>query len=167
MQDLADRAELIQPVPGRLEPVKLQNNKRNHNILLINDSYNASPTSVKAAIDVLADITDYNHKILVLADMLELGDKAPDYHRDIGRYAAEKHIDGLFTLGDYTENSLQTFRCLTRRRPGVIAESSSNLEDLWKNLTTFIEQTHYKIALLIKGSHSMQLYRLVEDFIRN
>lgn len=70
-------------------------------ITVIDDSYNASPDSVKAGIDVLAAMETHGRRIAVLADMLELGDNSPEYHRQSGEYAAEKNIDTLVLFGDY------------------------------------------------------------------
>lgn len=73
---------------------------RGEKFTVINDSYNASPDSMKAALDVLHDI-NCKRRIAVLGTMMELGDKAFDAHEFIGRYAAEKNIDLLITLGEY------------------------------------------------------------------
>ena len=59
-------------------------------VTIIDDSYNASPDSMKAGIDVLCDYNNNGRKIAVLADMLELGDKSADYHKEVGGYMAEK-----------------------------------------------------------------------------
>lgn len=71
-------------------------------IKVITDCYNAAPTSVKASIDVLNSIA-CGRKIAVLGDMAELGEKSPNYHREIGEYAANNNIDVLVLTGEYAE----------------------------------------------------------------
>ncbi|MFX3674868.1 MAG: YheC/YheD family protein [Paenisporosarcina sp.] len=68
--------------------------------LLIDDTVNANPQSVKAAIDVLVIIGKDKKKIAVLGSMLELGDYAGEGHREIGKYAAEKKVDVIYTFGE-------------------------------------------------------------------
>lgn len=71
-------------------------------IKVITDCYNAAPTSVKAAIDVLCSVAK-GRKIAVLGDMAELGEKSPEYHREIGAYAAENNVDVLVLAGEYAK----------------------------------------------------------------
>jgi UDP-N-acetylmuramoyl-tripeptide--D-alanyl-D-alanine ligase len=67
-------------------------------VLLIDDCYNANPMSMRAAIDELAE-TDASRRVAVLGDMLELGEDAPRFHREIGARAAARGIDLLVTVG--------------------------------------------------------------------
>jgi UDP-N-acetylmuramoyl-tripeptide--D-alanyl-D-alanine ligase len=67
-------------------------------VLLIDDCYNANPMSMRAAIDEMAE-TDASRRVAVLGDMLELGEDAPRFHREIGAHAAERGIDLLVTVG--------------------------------------------------------------------
>ena len=161
---LAASAPFIQPMAGRLEPIVL-----NHNTLMINDSYNASPTSVQAAIDVLADLNGYKNKVLILANMLELGDKTLAYHEHIGHYAAERTVDALFTLGDYACYSLEAFkkhlaeseRHTSERVFKRQALAAATLNQLFDQIKQYMAQTQGKTVLLIKGSNSMKLGELV------
>ncbi|MGQ9533662.1 MAG: UDP-N-acetylmuramoyl-tripeptide--D-alanyl-D-alanine ligase [bacterium] len=84
----------IAPEPGRLEPIKF------NGLLIINDSYNANPNSMRSAIDFIFSLN--RRKILVLGDMLELGDESENYHCQIGEYA-RGHCDLLITFGQYAE----------------------------------------------------------------
>ena len=68
--------------------------------VVIDDSYNANPVSVKAALDVLASCD--GKKYAVLGDMLELGSFAAEMHREVGSYAADKNIDGLAAIGAHS-----------------------------------------------------------------
>lgn len=80
-----------------------QHIQEKNGILVISDCYNASPQSVCAAIDVLAAVGKGRRKIAVLGDMAELGDGAPQYHRETGAYAASHGVDMLLLVGQYAQ----------------------------------------------------------------
>jgi len=82
--------EEAQPEPGRMKPIHM------NGLLVIDDTYNANPVSMQAAIDFVAQLR--RKKILVLGDMLELGEETEHLHRDIGVYA-QNHADLLVTFG--------------------------------------------------------------------
>ena len=69
-----------------------------NDITVINDAYNASPTSMRAAIDTLSTLT--GRRILILGDVLELGENSKEMHISVGNYLEEKHIDVLYTFGN-------------------------------------------------------------------
>lgn len=68
-------------------------------LTILNDAYNASPTSMKAALKLLQELTGYNRKIVVLGDMLELGEQEAEFHRAIGRELDPKQIDRVYVFG--------------------------------------------------------------------
>jgi UDP-N-acetylmuramoyl-tripeptide--D-alanyl-D-alanine ligase len=68
--------------------------------VFLNDTYNASPSSTKRALEILGSLPRQGRKMAVLADMLELGDIAVEAHREVGRFAGSKGVDLLFTMGD-------------------------------------------------------------------
>lgn len=72
----------------------------NHGVTIIDDTYNASPASMEAGLEVLNSMTNASRRIAVLADMKELGDQAVSFHREIGHYIAAHPVDLVFTLGD-------------------------------------------------------------------
>ena len=83
----------------RLEMVEGANGEK-----IINDAYNASPTSMMAAIELIEGLSGFNHKILVLGDMLELGVQEQDFHMKIGEHISSDKIDKVFTYGPLAEN---------------------------------------------------------------
>lgn len=78
----------------RQEYIRLKNR-----ILIINDSYNASPLSMKAALEHLSQLKEYNRRIAILGEMLELGDKTVSFHEEVGLQVVQNGIDFLITVG--------------------------------------------------------------------
>lgn len=110
---------------------------------IIDDSYNANPGSVRAAIDVLANLPK---GILVLGDLAELGDDTEKLHAQLGTYAKEKNIGQIFTLGKLSENVSRAF--------GKGAEHFVDREKLIEKLK---QQATSGMTYLIKGSRSAQM----------
>lgn len=71
---------------------------------IIDDSYNASPDSMKASIDVLAELPCDGKRIAVFGDMFELGDESEKYHYEVGRYLSDKPIDELVVVGEMAQH---------------------------------------------------------------
>ena len=69
---------------------------------IINDAYNASPTSMRAAIDLISNLPDYERKIVVLGDMLELGEKEKEFHYEMGKSLDPQKINYVFTLWTFS-----------------------------------------------------------------
>jgi len=90
---VAERAAALRPAAHRGEIVRLASG-----VTVIDDSYNANPTAMKRALDVLAS-ADASRRIAVLGEMLELGDRAADLHADVGRFVATRRVDVLFAVG--------------------------------------------------------------------
>ena len=74
---------------------------------MIDDSYNASPSSFRAAIDVFKNLS--GTKILVAGDMRELGVKSDEFHRQVGRYAAISGIEKLWAIGEHSRHMVAAF----------------------------------------------------------
>ena len=90
---LAERAARLKPASHRGEIVRLASGAT-----VIDDSYNANPTAVTGALEVLSG-AEASRRIAVLGEMLELGDRAADLHAGVGRAAARSRVDLLFTVG--------------------------------------------------------------------
>lgn len=114
---------------------------------VIDDSYNASPASVKAAINVLSEFS--GSKILVLGDMGELGEWAEEVHAEIGQYAKGK-IDFLYAIGPLTKFTVESF--------GRKAYHFENKEELAKALADHDDVNN---VILLKGSRSMSMETLI------
>ena len=84
-------------LPNRMQVVDV------HGIKIINDTYNANPQSMAEAIEFVQSLNNYKRKILILGDMLELGEKSSDLHVSLGEHIAKSSIDFLYTLGKDSE----------------------------------------------------------------
>ncbi|SPE36919.1 UDP-N-acetylmuramoyl-tripeptide--D-alanyl-D-alanine ligase [Burkholderiales bacterium] len=132
---------------------------------LIDESYNANPDSVRAAIDLLAQCEGY--RVLVFGDMGEVGSRAEEFHREIGRYAHERGIDRLLALGPQAQAAVDAF--------GAGASHFDTVEEL---IGAALELTRggaaptgataspgpvlaAGITILAKGSRFMRLERVV------
>jgi UDP-N-acetylmuramoyl-tripeptide--D-alanyl-D-alanine ligase len=119
-----------------------------HGAVLIDDTYNANPDSMKAAIDVLA--MQANETIFVMGDMAELGDASADMHAEIGAYAKQKGITQLLALGDMTKHAVKAF--------GAHGEHFASLE---ANIHAASRASKKDVVILVKGSRFMQMERVV------
>jgi len=119
---------------------------------IIDDSYNANPASVRAALDYLAAAS--GKRVLVLGDMAELGEHAESLHREIGVYARDR-CDSLLTVGSLSSRAAEEFGS-----GGVAYESTDSLA---KALETILGSD---VTVLVKGSRVMALDRLV-DLLRD
>jgi UDP-N-acetylmuramoyl-tripeptide--D-alanyl-D-alanine ligase len=128
---------------------RLQTKRCLHDATLIDDSYNANPESVRAALAVLAKAP--GKKILVLGDMGELGDNARDFHERIGLEAHLAGIDKLLAIGDLSVYAAAKF--------GPGARHYEHIEELLTELESLLAAD---VTLLIKGSRFMRMERVVQ-----
>lgn len=117
---------------------------------VIDDTYNANPDSMRAAIDVLASRAA--PRVLVMGDMGEVGDNGPAFHREIGAYAKERGIDALYAMGDASRDACSAY--------GANAQHVADIGTLVAQL----QQAGFGPAatLLVKGSRFMQMERVVD-----
>lgn len=146
LEQIQQGLEQFTPAKGRLQSYQLENGMQ-----LIDDSYNANPDSVCAAIDVLSDLTA--PRLLILGDMGEVGPEGPQMHREVGAYARDKGIETLFTLGQASLEATQGF--------GESAQHFNDLEPLLEALDAFEVN-----SVLVKGSRSMRMERVVQHLMQ-
>ncbi|MGF6699600.1 UDP-N-acetylmuramoyl-tripeptide--D-alanyl-D-alanine ligase [Paraburkholderia sp. MM5496-R1] len=117
---------------------------------VIDDTYNANPDSMRAAIDVLA--SRESPRVLVMGDMGEVGDNGPAFHREIGAYAKERGIDALYAIGDASRDACTAYGAGAHHVADVGA------------LVAQLQQAGFGAAatLLVKGSRFMQMERVVD-----
>ncbi|HKY02586.1 MAG TPA: UDP-N-acetylmuramoyl-tripeptide--D-alanyl-D-alanine ligase [Burkholderiales bacterium] len=131
-------------VKGRLQAKRARNGA-----CIIDDTYNANPDSVRAAIDVLARAA--SPRVLVLGDMGEVGEQGVAFHAEIGTYAKAQSIDALCTLGALAEHSGRAF--------GAHAQHAATIEELVGRLNALLTPNG---TALIKGSRFMRMERAVQ-----
>jgi UDP-N-acetylmuramoyl-tripeptide--D-alanyl-D-alanine ligase len=123
---------------------------------LIDDSYNASPLSMQAALDTLGELPA-KRKIAVLGDMLEIGKYAPEAHEHVGDIV-RLVVDALFTVGPRAKFIADAAIKAVMKRENV--RSFDTADEAGKPLETFMKPGD---IVLIKGSHAMQLDKVVEE----
>lgn len=158
--DLAGAAEKLSEFRGYRHRQQIFEHE---GVTVIDDSYNASPDSMRAALEILGEMTGADRRTAVLADMKELGDGAPEMHREIGRFLAEgKKADVLFTLGPLAEEIAAGVR--ETEGADVTIFSFDDREALWEELKKFTRPGN---AVLFKGSNSMKLSVLADRMSGN
>jgi UDP-N-acetylmuramoyl-tripeptide--D-alanyl-D-alanine ligase len=146
------------PVAGRLNTHRLADG-----VTLIDDSYNANPGSLKAAIDTLA--SSGGERWLVLGDMRELGEDAASLHAEVGRRAKASGISRLYALGELSAATADAFG-----EGGAIFENHAAVADaLRADLATFAGKAGAPAVLriLVKGSRGSAMDRIVKDLLMN
>jgi UDP-N-acetylmuramoyl-tripeptide--D-alanyl-D-alanine ligase len=137
----------VRAVPGRL-----QFKQSASGAWLIDDSYNANPSSMRAAIEVLATLS--GRKWLVLGDMGELGAFAADAHTDIGEFARAQGIERLYATGPLMQRAVDSFGAGARWY-GAAAQLTAAVDEALRGAGP-------EVRLLVKGSRSNRLERVVE-----
>jgi UDP-N-acetylmuramoyl-tripeptide--D-alanyl-D-alanine ligase len=158
--DITMGIQSFEAVKGRLQLSSITVNGTKIN--LINDTYNANPDSVKAAIDVLGNFS--GDSMLVLGDMGEVGTNGKAYHQEVGNYAIDK-INTMFTLGDISRSSSEYFYA-NNANIGINLNNrhfeNSNINNLFTAIDDCIMYNSNIKNILIKGSRFMKTERIIE-----
>lgn len=150
LEDSVKALNNLKVSPGRLELIE------NGDYLIINDTYNANPDSMKKSLDVLFSYS--GNKIAVLGDMKELGENEIEYHKEIGRYLADKNLKALITVGElgkYIVLGLNELQFSDRQ-----IYSFSNNIDAGKKLKELLTKND---IVLIKGSRVMEMEVIIDN----
>lgn len=143
LEQIVKGLENLKPVNGRLQMKPGLNDSR-----VIDDTYNANPTSLYAALNVLHDFS--GKRFLALGDMGELGDNAAELHADAGIYAKETGVDSLYSFGSLAAKAAKEF--------GNNGHCYDKHEDMIEALRDELSQD---VTLLVKGSRSMHMENVV------
>jgi UDP-N-acetylmuramoyl-tripeptide--D-alanyl-D-alanine ligase len=143
-QTIGEGLSAFRPYTGRLQVKQAKSGAT-----VIDDTYNANPDSVRAAIDVLASCTPPT--ALVLGDMGEVGMRGEEFHREVGSYASAKKIDRLYALGEATRYTVQAFGSGGRHFDSV------------DELVGAVEGR----SILVKGSRFMRMERVIAALTGN
>ncbi|MDP1735283.1 MAG: UDP-N-acetylmuramoyl-tripeptide--D-alanyl-D-alanine ligase [Sulfuritalea sp.] len=131
---------------------RLQRRDGRKGALVVDDSYNANPDSIRAAIDVLASVP--GKRIFVMGDMGEAGAAAGQFHDEVGGYAKSHGIDRLFCLGEMSVAAARNF--------GEGGQHFSRLDELVRTLQSELDP---QTTVLVKGSRFMRMERVVDAIV--
>lgn len=148
---IADGLRRFQNMPGR------QQLQQMGDWSVIDDSYNSSPASVVAAIDCLESYEESNHRVMILNDMLDLGDQSQDLHFGIGTTLATSAVEHIVALGQFAPDLVEGFQT---------AGGHSSRISIFKNIEHFMPMAECLLspgdAVLIKGSRGTRMELLVD-----
>ncbi|MFE3898278.1 MULTISPECIES: UDP-N-acetylmuramoyl-tripeptide--D-alanyl-D-alanine ligase [unclassified Priestia] len=143
----------------KLTNMRMELVKRTDGLTFINDAYNASPTSVKAAITLMHDLEGYKQKILVLGDMLELGDQEKEFHKEVGEFIQAEKIDYVLTYGPLSVEIEQGAKNNFAEDKVMHFEEK---DELVKKLTAI---TTREDVVLVKASRGMKLEEVISKMM--
>jgi UDP-N-acetylmuramoyl-tripeptide--D-alanyl-D-alanine ligase len=141
----------------RLEQVTAQNGMR-----IINDAYNASPTSMRAVIDLLVTLPAGMEKWALLGDILELGPEEARYHREVGRYAVEKGVDRVYTIGEKGRWIAEG----AKKAAGDTHIQVRHFQSAKEAIDILQTEGNPDTVLLVKASRGARLEGVVEELIK-
>lgn len=146
LESIARGLAAFEPVKGRSRALVIKQEGRP--ITLVDDTYNANPDSVQAAIQVLAALP--KPRLLVLGDMGEVGDQGPQFHAEAGALARSLGIDALFTLGELSAAASTSFG------------AGRHFADIQSIRAAVLAELPHMGSVLVKGSRFMKMERVVE-----
>jgi len=150
MEQIASGIETYKPLRGRM------NVHEKSRFTVIDDTYNANPTSMKASLDVLKACS--GRRVAILGDMRELGEAAPQMHEDVGRYAASLGIERILCVG--TE-SKQMFVGAEAVAPGHVQYFATQ-DELLSALPQLVDSGD---VVLVKASRGMKMEQTVDQLL--
>ncbi len=150
LDTIAAGLDAFEPVKGRSRASEVVL-PGGHALTLVDDSYNANPDSVIAAIDVLAALP--GPRLLVLGEMGEVGDRSPEFHAEVGAWARQRGIESVYTLGAATAHAATAFQ------GGGDGQHFDAFDALCAAVLARLPQVG---SVLVKGSRFMKMERVVQ-----
>ena len=147
LQSIAQGLAAFEPVKGRSRAFAVRHQGRA--ITVVDDSYNANPDSVRAAIEVLADLP--GPRLLVLGDMGEVGNQGPQFHAEAGALVRERGIEQVFALGPLSVHAAQ-----------ACGPAARHFEDMASLLAAVRARLPEVGSVLVKGSRFMRMEQVVQ-----
>jgi UDP-N-acetylmuramoyl-tripeptide--D-alanyl-D-alanine ligase len=143
----------------KITGMRLELVQSNRGVSVINDAYNASPTSMIAAIQLLEDLKGFNKKFVVLGDMLELGEDEKEYHRQVGRCIKQDEISHVFTYGKLGKEIANGAK---QKRSEEFVHHFEDKKVLIDQLKSLIQEND---VVLVKASRGMKLEEVVNALV--
>ncbi|SEB41799.1 UDP-N-acetylmuramoyl-tripeptide--D-alanyl-D-alanine ligase [Paenibacillus sp. GP183] len=144
---------------SQLTSMRIEKLKAPFGLTVLNDAYNASPASMKAALELTEQLSGYGRRFAVLGDMLELGSDEEQFHRDIGKLLSPGAFDTVFTFGRLAafiaEEAAQAF-------PQGKVKAFQDKQELIQQLQALISKDD---VVLIKGSRGMRLEQVANALL--
>jgi UDP-N-acetylmuramoyl-tripeptide--D-alanyl-D-alanine ligase len=153
-ETIRDGLARVRPEGGRM--VRIETRRGVH---LIDDTYNANPASMAAAIDALVELARPGRRVLAMGDMLELGPDGPALHRETGKRAAAAGVDRIFVCGEFAEEVAAGARSVD----SAVEATTGSPEELSEMLAETLRSGDW---VLVKGSRGMAMERVL-DAIRD
>ena len=153
-EEIREGLESFDPVKGRMNILKT-----NKGINIIDDTYNANPGSMRAAIRTLKILKGNNRGILVAGDMLELGEHAESMHRMIGSISAKSDIARIYVTGQFADAVAAGARDENMNSGNIITGTK---EEITERITDWLSPRDW---VLVKGSRGMAMDTIVEDLL--
>ncbi|MEI6258658.1 MAG: UDP-N-acetylmuramoyl-tripeptide--D-alanyl-D-alanine ligase [Deltaproteobacteria bacterium] len=147
--------EKFKPVKGRMNVIETA-----RKIYLVDDTYNANPVSMAAAIETLQKIKDGHRGILVIGDMLELGKESPELHRKVGQIAATAGLAALYATGRFANSVAEGATCQGMDSGRIFV---GDRQFLCEHLKANLREGDW---VLIKGSRAMGMEKIVLDIAK-
>lgn len=147
LEVIAQGLRHFEPVKGRSRAFGLT--CQGHEVTVVDDTYNANPDSVRAAIEVLVELPA--PRVLVLGDMGEVGTQGPAFHQEVGAYAKAKGVDQLLCLGDLAQHSATAY--------GAGAVHAPDIDALTQRVLALLPNAG---SVLVKGSRFMKMERVTD-----
>lgn len=135
-----------------LTPMRFQKIEK-ENIIYINDAYNASPISVSFSLETFDKLYNDTLKITILGDMLELGEKEIEYHKNIIEKALSIHTDKIYLYGERMKKALENVQ---KNREKITHFTEK------EEIKKLILKEQKKTSILLKGSRGMKLEEIIE-----
>lgn len=149
--------EAFQPAPSRMELFQLGNDKH-----LIDDCYNANPSSTTVSLETLAELKGQQVGLAILGDMLELGDFSDEGHRQVGKQAALLNIERLVAIGDYAKIILQG-----ASEGGMDEAAMRAYQNVDEAIAGSDEMIKISNWILVKGSRGVHLEKVISYLKEN
>lgn len=141
--------------------MRLQIQRSKNGMLMINDAYNASPTSMKAALDLHQEIEPHLEKWILFGDIREIGEQEEEYHREIGAYAIEKNVNRMLTIGERGRWIAEGAMAADEHAKSYIRHFESH-EEVVQYLKI---EGNRNVLLLVKASKAMHLDQVVQKLL--
>ncbi|TFE31880.1 UDP-N-acetylmuramoyl-tripeptide--D-alanyl-D-alanine ligase [Cohnella luojiensis] len=139
----------------KLTGMRIERSLAKNGAIILNDAYNASPTSVKAAINLAAELTGYRRKWIVLGDMLELGPEESAMHGDIGNYLSESKTDYVLLYGPLSKRTLE------EAAPNFPGGRVKHFEEKGELADYLLKHVTLDDLVLVKASRGMRMEEIV------